>query len=172
MSRGKVTQIDNDDDIWICNGNFLFHISSVRDFLRRTFRAASSINIIILIHSVSDDNNLLFRSCRLAARNRQHNSQRKIVKNSTQFIFVGLFICSDMHHDLCHGRPGLCDAMKPTKGTELLKYLRKVDFEGKTIIFLSSRIYFLFFSLSFALLLLRSTLNILRNCFKWTLCAF
>lgn len=36
-----------------------------------------------------------------------------------------------MHHTLCEGKPGLCDAMKPTKGTELLKYLRKVSFEGK-----------------------------------------
>ncbi|XP_017789864.1 PREDICTED: metabotropic glutamate receptor 2 [Habropoda laboriosa] len=36
----------------------------------------------------------------------------------------------DMHKDLCGGKPGLCDSMKPTKGTELLKYLRKVDFEG------------------------------------------
>ncbi|PSN56615.1 Metabotropic glutamate receptor 8 [Blattella germanica] len=36
----------------------------------------------------------------------------------------------DMHKELCYGRPGLCDAMKPIKGTELLKYLRKVTFEG------------------------------------------
>lgn len=36
-----------------------------------------------------------------------------------------------MHQELCGGRPGLCDAMKPTKGADLLKYLRKVDFEGK-----------------------------------------
>ncbi|XP_014474152.1 PREDICTED: metabotropic glutamate receptor 2-like [Dinoponera quadriceps] len=36
----------------------------------------------------------------------------------------------DMHHDLCQGRAGLCDAMKPTNGTKLLQYLRKVDFKG------------------------------------------
>ncbi|XP_023703761.1 metabotropic glutamate receptor 4 isoform X4 [Cryptotermes secundus] len=36
----------------------------------------------------------------------------------------------DMHHELCKGRAGLCDAMKPIKGTELLKYLRKVTFKG------------------------------------------
>lgn len=36
-----------------------------------------------------------------------------------------------MHKDLCKGRPGLCDAMKPTKGAELLKYLRSVEFEGE-----------------------------------------
>lgn len=38
---------------------------------------------------------------------------------------------SDMHKALCKGRPGLCDAMKPTKGADLLKYLRKVNFIGK-----------------------------------------
>ncbi|XP_059480181.1 metabotropic glutamate receptor 4 isoform X2 [Neocloeon triangulifer] len=36
----------------------------------------------------------------------------------------------DMHRDVCHSKPGLCDAMKPTKGTDLLRYLRKVEFEG------------------------------------------
>lgn len=35
-----------------------------------------------------------------------------------------------MHKDLCRGQPGLCEAMKPTKGPELLKFLKKVDFEG------------------------------------------
>lgn len=44
--------------------------------------------------------------------------------------------CSDMHKALCNGRPGLCDAMKPTKGADLLKYLRKVNFTGKFIFFL------------------------------------
>lgn len=37
-----------------------------------------------------------------------------------------------MHRDLCGGRPSLCDAMKPTKGADLLKYLRKVQFQGKS----------------------------------------
>lgn len=45
----------------------------------------------------------------------------------------------DMHKELCDGKPGLCDAMKPTKGTELLKYLRKVDFEGKMEQFLLTK---------------------------------
>jgi metabotropic X receptor len=35
-----------------------------------------------------------------------------------------------MHRELCQGHPGLCDAMKPIEGTELLKYLRKVNFTG------------------------------------------
>jgi metabotropic X receptor len=42
-------------------------------------------------------------------------------------------LCScfrDMHNELCNGKAGLCDAMKPIKGTELLKYLRNVTFKG------------------------------------------
>lgn len=35
-----------------------------------------------------------------------------------------------MHKDLCRGVSGLCDAMRPTKGADLLKYLRKVNFTG------------------------------------------
>lgn len=40
-----------------------------------------------------------------------------------------------MHRDLCAGQPSLCDAMKPTKGADLLKYLRKVEFQGEFISF-------------------------------------
>lgn len=36
-----------------------------------------------------------------------------------------------MHKDLCRGMSGLCDAMRPTKGADLLKYLRKVNFTGE-----------------------------------------
>ena len=36
-----------------------------------------------------------------------------------------------MHKKLCHGKKGLCDSMKPTKGTELLQYLRNVEFKGE-----------------------------------------
>lgn len=35
-----------------------------------------------------------------------------------------------MHKELCGGRSGLCDAMRPTRGADLLKYLRKVEFKG------------------------------------------
>lgn len=51
----------------------------------------------------------------------------------TKHIFYPIFQqnFSDMHKALCKGRPGLCDAMKPTKGADLLKYLRKVNFIGK-----------------------------------------
>lgn len=42
-----------------------------------------------------------------------------------------LLFLRDMHRDLCHGKAGLCDEMKPTEGSMLLQYLRKVNFEGK-----------------------------------------
>ena len=35
-----------------------------------------------------------------------------------------------MHHTVCHGRRGLCKEMIPIDGSELLKYLRKVEFTG------------------------------------------
>lgn len=44
-----------------------------------------------------------------------------------------------MHKALCNGRPGLCDAMKPTKGADLLKYLRKVNFIGMVIYLICSK---------------------------------
>lgn len=36
-----------------------------------------------------------------------------------------------MHQELCGDKVGMCDAMRPTKGAELLKYLRKVSFQGE-----------------------------------------
>ncbi|XP_049823403.1 metabotropic glutamate receptor 2 [Aethina tumida] len=60
--------------------------------------------------------------------------QNTVFEDQLQFVSDAVmafaYAIRDMHRDLCNGQPGLCDAMKPTKGTELLKYLRKVDFEG------------------------------------------
>jgi metabotropic X receptor len=42
------------------------------------------------------------------------------------------FSRSDMHKTLCKGEPGLCEEMRPTRGAELLKYLRDVSFKGLT----------------------------------------
>ncbi|XP_046460582.1 metabotropic glutamate receptor 2-like isoform X1 [Daphnia pulex] len=36
----------------------------------------------------------------------------------------------DMHQTLCYGRKGLCKEMLPIDGSELLKYLRRVEFTG------------------------------------------
>ena len=40
----------------------------------------------------------------------------------------------DMHAKVCHGKRGLCKEMVPIDGSELLKYLRKVEFEGEKYI--------------------------------------
>ncbi|XP_054739589.1 metabotropic glutamate receptor 2 [Anastrepha obliqua] len=45
-------------------------------------------------------------------------------------VMAFAYALRDMHRDLCGGQPSLCDAMKPTKGADLLKYLRKVEFQG------------------------------------------
>lgn len=52
------------------------------------------------------------------------------LSNLLDFVLY-LYRISDMHKDLCPGVTGLCDAMRPTKGADLLKYLRKVNFTGK-----------------------------------------
>lgn len=49
----------------------------------------------------------------------------------TAFDLTNQLFCSDMHKELCQGISGLCDAMKPTNGADLLKFLRKVNFTGK-----------------------------------------
>ena len=36
-----------------------------------------------------------------------------------------------MHAKVCEGQFGLCQKMIPVDGSELLKYLRKVEFTGK-----------------------------------------
>lgn len=36
-----------------------------------------------------------------------------------------------MHRDLCPGRVGLCPRMDPVDGTQLLKYIRNVNFSGR-----------------------------------------
>lgn len=40
-----------------------------------------------------------------------------------------------MHRNLCNGTYGLCSRMIPVDGTELLNYLRKVEFDGEELIY-------------------------------------
>ena len=44
--------------------------------------------------------------------------------------FFSTVFSRDMHRVVCHGHRGLCKDMIPVDGTELLKYLRKVEFTG------------------------------------------
>lgn len=57
-------------------------------------------------------------------------------ENQLQFVSDSVLAFAhalyDMHSDYCGPNfVGLCEAMKPVKGPELLKYLKKVNFEGK-----------------------------------------
>ncbi|XP_066996149.2 metabotropic glutamate receptor 4 [Anabrus simplex] len=71
---------------------------------------------------------------------RQCTTKESLTRHNTAFedqlqfvsdaVMAFAYAFRDMHRELCHGKPGLCDTMKPIKGTELLKYLRKVAFEG------------------------------------------
>uniref|UniRef100_A0A8D9BA63 Metabotropic glutamate receptor n=1 Tax=Cacopsylla melanoneura TaxID=428564 RepID=A0A8D9BA63_9HEMI len=53
--------------------------------------------------------------------------QLQFVSDAVMAFSIAL---NHMHAELCHGKIGLCESMRPTKGPELLKYLRKVSFQG------------------------------------------
>nr|CAH0109497.1 unnamed protein product [Daphnia galeata] len=71
---------------------------------------------------------------------RMCTGQEKLTPEGTEFegqlqyvsdavlAFANAF--KDMHQTLCYGRKGLCKEMMPIDGSELLKYLRKVEFTG------------------------------------------
>ncbi|KAH8300098.1 hypothetical protein KR044_009778 [Drosophila immigrans] len=81
--------------------------------------------------STSTPYNNYTRSCttkeRLSRQNTDFEDQLQFVSDA---VMAFAYALRDMHRDLCGGRPSLCDAMKPTKGADLLKYLRKVEFKG------------------------------------------
>ncbi|KAI5744195.1 hypothetical protein M8J76_000032 [Diaphorina citri] len=66
--------------------------------------------------------------------NRTCTGKEKLSHNNTAFenqlqfvsdaVMAFAHALNDMHKELCHGKKGLCEAMKPTKGSDLLKYLR------------------------------------------------
>lgn len=62
-------------------------------------------------------------------------------ENQLQFVSDSVLAFAhalyDMHSDYCGSDYiGLCEAMKPVKGPELLKYLRKVNFTGNSFKFI------------------------------------
>ncbi|XP_060651780.1 LOW QUALITY PROTEIN: metabotropic glutamate receptor 2 [Drosophila nasuta] len=81
--------------------------------------------------STSTPYNNYTRNCttkeRLSRQNTDFEDQLQFVSDA---VMAFAYALRDMHRDLCGGRPSLCDAMKPTKGADLLKYLRKVEFKG------------------------------------------
>ncbi|KAF6209757.1 hypothetical protein GE061_015506 [Apolygus lucorum] len=64
---------------------------------------------------------------KLTKNNTAFENQLQFVSDAVMALAVAL---KDMHNELCPNFQGLCDAMVPTKGPELLKYLRQVHFEG------------------------------------------
>ncbi|XP_054286402.1 metabotropic glutamate receptor 2-like [Macrosteles quadrilineatus] len=64
---------------------------------------------------------------RLTADNTVFENQLQFVSDAVMAFAVAL---RDMHSELCFNKQGLCEHMRPTKGPDLLKYLRKVNFEG------------------------------------------
>ncbi|KAK4315520.1 hypothetical protein Pmani_013263, partial [Petrolisthes manimaculis] len=64
---------------------------------------------------------------RLSPEHTQFEAQLQFVSDA---VMAFGYACRDMHRDLCDGKPGLCSAMEPVDGEQLLHYLRKVDFVG------------------------------------------
>ncbi|XP_072948843.1 metabotropic glutamate receptor 2-like [Epargyreus clarus] len=64
---------------------------------------------------------------RLSAENTEFEAQLQFV---TDAVWAFVYAIRDMHNDLCGGKPGLCEAMRPTSGPTLLRYLRQVRFTG------------------------------------------
>ncbi|XP_065367010.1 metabotropic glutamate receptor 2-like [Calliphora vicina] len=81
--------------------------------------------------STSTPYNNYNRTCttteRLSREDTDFEDQLQFVSDA---VMAFAYALRDMHRDLCGGQPSLCDAMKPTKGADLLKYLRKVQFQG------------------------------------------
>uniref|UniRef100_A0A8D8Q587 Metabotropic glutamate receptor 8 n=1 Tax=Cacopsylla melanoneura TaxID=428564 RepID=A0A8D8Q587_9HEMI len=75
----------------------------------------------------SDYNRTCTGKERLTQNNTAFENQLQFVSDAVMAFAHAL---NDMHQELCGGNKGLCEAMKPTKGSDLLKYLRKVDFRG------------------------------------------
>ncbi|XP_038210035.1 metabotropic glutamate receptor 2-like [Zerene cesonia] len=75
--------------------------------------------------------NINYKPCtgkeRLSADNTEFEAQLQFVADA---VWAFVFAIRDMHSDLCGGRPGLCEAMRPVNGPTLLRYLRQVRFTG------------------------------------------
>ncbi|XP_066253321.1 metabotropic glutamate receptor 2 isoform X2 [Euwallacea similis] len=71
-----------------------------------------------------------FRACfgneTLTEENTRFEDQLQFVSDA---VMAFAYAIRDLHAHVCR-KPGLCEAMKPTKGSELLKYLHNVSFTG------------------------------------------
>ncbi|XP_050675733.1 metabotropic glutamate receptor 4-like [Leptidea sinapis] len=64
---------------------------------------------------------------RLTDNNIEFERQLQFVADA---VMAFAYAIRDMHAAVCGGRYGLCDAMRPASGADLLRYLRKVNFTG------------------------------------------
>ncbi|XP_045498186.1 metabotropic glutamate receptor 2-like [Colias croceus] len=75
--------------------------------------------------------NINYKPCtgheKLSAENTEFEAQLQFVADA---VWAFVFAIRDMHSDLCGGKPGLCEAMRPVNGPTLLRYLRQVRFTG------------------------------------------
>ncbi|XP_061715868.1 metabotropic glutamate receptor 2-like [Cydia pomonella] len=63
---------------------------------------------------------------RLTEDNTEFEGQLQFVSDA---VMAFAYAIRDMHAEVC-GKPGLCEAMRPASGSELLRFLRKVEFIG------------------------------------------
>lgn len=65
---------------------------------------------------------------RLTREDMAFENQLQFVSDAVKSLAMALY---DMHLTLCKGRAGICGDMSPTKGPDLLRYLRRVNFTGE-----------------------------------------
>lgn len=72
--------------------------------------------------------------CLIADRERIGQDSAYEQEGKVQFVIDAVYAMGHalhaMHRDLCPGRVGLCPRMDPVDGTQLLKYIRNVNFSG------------------------------------------
>lgn len=72
--------------------------------------------------------------CFLTDRERIGQDSAYEQEGKVQFVIDAVYAMGHalhaMHRDLCPGRVGLCPRMDPVDGTQLLKYIRNVNFSG------------------------------------------
>ncbi|CAH0715878.1 unnamed protein product, partial [Brenthis ino] len=64
---------------------------------------------------------------RLTVNNTEFERQLQFVSDA---VMAFAYSIKDMHVEVCGGKRGLCDSMRPASGAELLRFLRKVRFTG------------------------------------------
>lgn len=72
--------------------------------------------------------------CSVADRERIGQDSAYEQEGKVQFVIDAVYAMGHalhaMHRDLCPGRVGLCPRMDPVDGSQLLKYIRSVNFSG------------------------------------------